>query len=327
MKLQYLIITTVLQALALSSAQSIRGASGEGKNRRFLTWGSSAFGCKGDTLNVGEDIHSGESICAEIGEGSDKEWTYFGIREYDMPDDPGYTLYQSEIWSENGTHDRKFRGIGTQGDAPFIRHQGDGHVVISNGSLSGTCRSRPDKRGPDGKLVIGGPLPDLLKLFDNDSDLTWKLSYKTLSSGGTYIGGSECYPEIDAKCVSVLTERDRLTWDEYVCEFDSDGSVDTRFGLDPHGVIGLWRYDEQVWRPDPGDGAKADWLHLQVDGHLTAYKGTEPNLTYMWQTNCFGDDTKITVADGDVHEFDNTGAAIWALFGSDSPQPVCLPRC
>lgn len=142
MKFHYLI--TSLAALTPLAAQSIRGA--EDKNSRALTWGSTAFGCIGDTLKVGEELHSGESICAEIGEGNNKEWTYFGLREYDM-DEPGYTKYQAEIWSEDGTHDRMLKGIGTQGDAPFIRHQGDSHIVISGNTLSGYCRAKPNKRG------------------------------------------------------------------------------------------------------------------------------------------------------------------------------------
>ena len=326
MKFQYMISTTVLTVFATSTAQNIRGA-GEIEKARSLASGSTAFGCKGDTLKVGEEIHSGESICAKIGGDNDKEWTYFGLREYDM-DEPGYTMYRAEIWSENETHNRMFTGIGTQGDAPFIRHQGDGHVVMAGNTLSGYCRAKPNKRGSDGKLVIGaGSLPDLLKLFDNDGDLTWKLSHKPLSNGDTFIGGSECYPEIATKCLRALNEKQRLTWNEYVCEFDSEGKVVTRFGLDPNGVLGLWRDNNQEWRPVPGDGAKADWLHLQVDGQLTAYKGNEPNLTYIWKSKCNGEDTKITVSDGDVHQFEKDGLAIWALVGSTSPQPVCLPRC
>lgn len=154
--------------------------------------------------------------------------------------------------------------------------------MTEGNTLSGYCCAKPNKRGSDGKLVIvAGSLPDLLKLFDNDNDLTWKLSHKPLENGNTYIGGSECYPDIDGKCIRVLKEKERHTWNEYVCEFDADGKEVTRFGLDLHGILGLWRGNEQEWRPDPGDGAKADWLHLQVDGHLTAYKGKEPNLTYI----------------------------------------------
>lgn len=67
--------------------------------------------------------------------------------------------------------------------------------------------------------------------------------------------------------------------------------------------------------------------HLQVDGHLTAYKGTEPNLTYIWKSECKGEHTKITVSDGHVHHFEKDGLAVWSLVGSTSPQPVCLPRC
>jgi hypothetical protein len=69
---------------------------------------------QGDTLKVGEEIHSGESICARIGSDDDKEWTYFGLREYDM-DESGYTIYRAEMWSENGTHDLRLTGIGTRG--------------------------------------------------------------------------------------------------------------------------------------------------------------------------------------------------------------------
>jgi hypothetical protein len=113
MKFQYLIITTALTTFATSTAQNIRGA-GEIQKSRSLTSGSTAFGCKGDTLKVGEEIHSGESICARIGSDDDKEWTYFGLREYDM-DESGYTMYRAEMWSENGTHDLRLTGIGTRG--------------------------------------------------------------------------------------------------------------------------------------------------------------------------------------------------------------------
>lgn len=57
---------------------------------------------------------------------------------------------------------------------------------MEGNTLSGYCCAKPNKRGSDGKLVIvAGSPPDLLKLFDNDNDLTWKLSHKPLDNGNT----------------------------------------------------------------------------------------------------------------------------------------------
>lgn len=288
-------------------------------SRKLL--GGSGTSCKGPSLSRGEKLYADESICGTI----NGTTVYYGIRSYPNAPQTGYTSYRTEVWSANGMHDRWFSGIGTKGPAPYLQLQGDGNVVFA-GQGSG-CLAKPGKRGPNISMSIEGPLPDLMKVRDNDGDIIWKLGYKTLSNNKTYIGSSGCYPEIGPRCVSVLKERQRLTWNEYVCEYDESGDVVSRFGLDSHGLLALWRNGTLVWRPGPFH-IRGDYLHLQGDGHLTLYRATAPTPTITWATSCIGvNDSKITVSDGDVHHFNGDGSTKWVLAGEAPLAPVCFPGC
>lgn len=204
--------------------------------------------------------------------------------------------------------------------------QGDGQLVFSGNSATGGCLAKPGARGPAIEARVEGPLPDYLKVFDNNGDVVFAITQITLSNGITYIGGSTCYPETAPKCVNVLRERNRLTWNEYVCEFDSSGNAVSRFGLDSYGLLGLWTENfELKWRPGPGH-VRGDYLHLQSDGQLTLYRDTKPKLTYTWKSMCFGDGTKISISDGEVHQFNEDGSLIWTISG-DEPEAVCRHGC
>jgi len=279
--------------------------------------------CKGPSLSRGESLNANESICGVI----DGSMVYYGIRSYPNEPQTGYTLYRTEVWSDNDEHNRWFRGIGVPSGntPPYLQLQGDGNVVF--GGQGAGCLAKPNKRGSNISMSIEGPLPDLMKVRDNDGDIIWKLGYKTLSNNSTYIGSFGCYPDIGPHCVNVLKEGERLTWNEYVCDYDASGERVSRFGLDSHGLLALWRKNELVWRPGPYH-VRGDYLHLQQDGHLTLYRDTKPIPTYTWTSNCLGaNDTKITVSDGDVHHFHGDGSTAWALVGEVPLVPVCFPGC
>jgi hypothetical protein len=251
---------------------------------------------------------------------------YYGIRSYPNEPQTGYTLYRQEVWSDNGEHDRWFRGIGIPSDStpPFLKLQGDGNLVFDGQGFG--CRAKPGKRGSGIHMSIEGPLPNLMAVRDHDDDIIWKLEHKTLTNNSTYIGASGCYPEIGPRCITVLKERQRLTWDEYVVEYDENGTCVAHFGLDSTGLLALWRNDELVWRPGPYH-IRGDYLHLQKDGHLTLYRETQSTVTRTWKSNCLGTNAKITISDGDVHEFNGDGTTAWTLSGELPLEPVCFAGC
>lgn len=278
--------------------------------------------CKGSTLGRGERLEADESICGWIN--GTKVW--YGIRSYPNEPQPGYTRYLNEVWSANGMHDRRFQGIGQPSylPAPYLIMQGDGNVVFA-GQGSG-CLAKPGKRGPNINVSIEGPLPHLVKVRDNDGDIIRTIGYIPLSNNSSYIGGSPCYPNTPPRYIRVLEERQRLTWNEYVCEFDAHGNCLNRFGLDSHGLLAFWRNGTLVWRPGPFH-IRGDYLHLQGDGHLTLYRATQPP-TYTWTSSCLGTgDTQITVGGDNVYQHNGDGSATWALAGEEPLSLECFPHC
>jgi hypothetical protein len=284
--------------------------------------------CLGSSLNKGDTISVGESICTKV----DGEAVYFGIWEHPKPNDPGYILYQVEIRSELGTYNRKFSGLGTDGLAPALKLQGDGHLVFGSQAFS-SCVAKPVTQGREKRLIFkeedGKPI---LKIFDDTEggDLVWKLD------------GSSCYPDTPDSCVTALKKDHRLSWQDYVCQYDSEGKVSFQFGLSEDGLLGLWRYSQLIWRPSGGN-LRGDYLHFQDDGHLTLYRDTTPK-THKWTSdNCIDyTASKLTLTgDGDVMETNEYGAIVWILRGSqleegvpappsdprDSVEEVCMPGC
>jgi hypothetical protein len=304
---------------------------------RDLTTTSIPTNCLGSTLNRNHKIDVGESICAVV----NNETVYFGIWEHPMPSNPGYTLYQVELRSELGTYNRKFSGLGTQGSAPEMKLQGDGNLVFGDQSFSG-CETKPGTEEGDKQLIIKEEASKLvLKIFDDQDAVVWKLHQHDNSLGGFYMHGSTCYPDTPDSCVTTLKKDHRLSWKDYVCQYDSEGDVSFKFGLSEDGLLGLWRYSQLIWRPSGGN-LRGDYLHFQDDGHLTLYRDTSPNKMYEWTS----DDcttpaaSKLTLTgDGDVIEMNDLGGIVWTLRGSqlegvpapadprDSVKEVCMPGC
>ena len=305
--------------LLLVHDQSLRGPP-----HRDLSSSFNTPSCLGNSLNKGDTISVGESICTRVNE----EPVFFGIWATPMSEE-GYTLYQVEIRSEQGTFDRRFSGLGTNGPAPVLKLQGDGHLVFGSQAFS-HCVAKPATQGQDKRLVFreedGEPS---LKIFDDtDGALVWKLD------------GPSCYPETPDSCVTTLKKDERLGWQDYVCQYDSDGNVSFKFGLSEDGLLGLWRDSQLLWRPSGGN-LRGDYLHFQDDGHLTLYRDTSPKI-YKWTSDDCIDftATKLTLtSDGDVAETNESGAVVWILRGSQlegipaSPDPrdsvdeVCMPGC
>lgn len=298
--------------------------------------------CKGTTLHRGERLNPGESICARI----DGEMVYYGVRSY--PYITGYTMYHEEVWSEFGTFDMLFKRAATP-DTPttyeywpnYIAMQGDGNLVVfGRSSKFPACRAKHADRGPNIRAVMGGPLPALMTVYDDNDKVLW--SFKEMFRGHNgekyvaYVGQSTCSAEYDEpKCVGVLHEGQRLAWNEFVCEYDENGNVLTRFGLSTNGLLGLWRHDELVWRPRdrPGWHLRGDYLRLQRDGHLTLFYNRSPKpdpnrREHSWASHCRGTgSSKLVVNDGNVLHFNQDGSMAWAVMGTEKPSPVCFPSC
>jgi hypothetical protein len=282
--------------------------------------------CLGSSLNKGDAISVGESICTKV----DGEAVYFGIWAYTMSSIAEFTTYRVEIRSEQGTFDRRFSGLGTDGPAPALKLQGDGHLVFGSQAFS-SCVAKPVTQGREKRLVFKEEDDKpILKIFDDaeGGDLVWKLD------------GSSCYPDTPDSCVTTLKKDHRLSWQDYVCQYDSEGKVSFQFGLSEDGLLGLWRYSQLIWRPSGGN-LRGDYLHFQDDGHLTLYLDTTPK-TYKWTSGDCIDFTasKLTsTGDGDVMESNESGAIVWILRGSqlyegvpappsdprDSVEEVCMP--
>jgi hypothetical protein len=291
--------------------------------------------CRGSTLSAGERLYAGESICGEI----DGEMVYYGVRSYASNPQPGYTLTRLEIWSEFGTYDRWFRGIGSTLTSFYLQLQNDGNLVFDGNTVG--CVAKPAARGPNVEVTIGDtPLPDIVVVRDNNGDVLWKLGQHFLSNGATYLSGSGCYPETAPQCVSVLKDRQRLSWNDYLCEYDETGSVVTRFGLDKYGLLGVWNATDYLqWRPRPSYHVRGDYLHLQEDGHLTLYRQHGNRFEYTWTSGCFPPlqvSTKLLVGDGEVRQFRQDGTVSWAVLKNGKPydgnqgnflDSTCLPQC
>lgn len=284
--------------------------------------------CKGPALYRNDKLEPNESICGMV----NGTMVYYGIRSYTNEPQTGYTLYRNELWSDDGLHNRWFSGIGMLSslDPPILILQGDGNVVFAG--QGGQCLAKPGKRGPNISMRIEGPLPNLLKIRDNDGDIIRTIQYKTLSNNATYIGGSICYPDVPPRYVSVLEERQRLTWNEFVCEFDISGDCVGKFGLDPYGLMAFWRNGNLSWRPFEGQThVRGDYLHLQGDGHLTLYRERTPAIITTWATNCWRgvNASKLVIAAGNVLQLNADGSTAWALVGDAPVDPIgtCFPGC
>eukprot|EP00339_Tiarina_fusa_P001120 CAMPEP_0117003574 /NCGR_PEP_ID=MMETSP0472-20121206/4843_1 /TAXON_ID=693140 ORGANISM="Tiarina fusus, Strain LIS" /NCGR_SAMPLE_ID=MMETSP0472 /ASSEMBLY_ACC=CAM_ASM_000603 /LENGTH=560 /DNA_ID=CAMNT_0004704257 /DNA_START=125 /DNA_END=1807 /DNA_ORIENTATION=- len=281
--------------------------------------------CVGDRLQANDILEPNESICANVG-GED---VYFGIFTADMVE-PGYTMYRVELRSssENPDYNRFFRGIGTQGDAPNLKLQGDGNLLFGSQGFSG-CIAMPGTAGNELTIGEDGNGQLLLQITDSTGEVIWILS------------AGECYPLVENSCTPVLHKDERLGWKEFLCTYDENGEVEYRFGLNHDvGLFGLWKGSSLIWRPSgSGTWLRADYLHFQDDGHLSLYRDTSPK-TYLWTSgDCidFTAEKLVFTSDGDVQELNYDGAIVWSLQGSkappeaaqdprDSVPEVCMPQ-
>ena len=291
--------------------------------------------CKGATLERGEKLGPDESICAVI----QGEMVYYGMRTYQVGEDS--TEYREEVWSESGNYDKWFQSITMQTSQwpyspKYIAMQGDGNLLFFGQSTG--CRAKHAYRGPGVRAEMGGPLPTLMAVYDDMDNVLWEFQEMVHPyNEEKYVGRTGCHFQEEPKCVSVLHEGEFLSWNEYICEYDQAGNVVTRFGLGKNGKFGLWRNGELVWRPPPKDSRmiRGDYLRLQRDGHITLFyyqfrkpdSGTKyPGLTYTWASYCRGaGKSKLSISDGDVHQFNEDGSVAWALTNFEGkPQPVCF---
>jgi hypothetical protein len=164
--------------------------------------------------------------------------------------------------------------------------------------------------------------------------------------------GSRCdIPHIGY--VRVLHAGEWLTPNQYLAEFDATGNPVYTFGLTADGTFGL--YDEDglmIWGPkdDDGEAVRCDKLKFQSsNGHLTCYHSYNKEdgsyrIDHQWKSKCKDDGypfptrtgkivRKITLADGDVNQFDANGAVVWSLRGSQvytdpdaEIEPICRPQ-
>jgi hypothetical protein len=264
--------------------------------------------CVGESLGVGAAILPNQSICTTLTTG---EKVFFGIFTSTMPDDLDYTMYRIEIRSSRGTYNRQYSGRGTRNDlpGPDLKLQGDGNLVFGGSGFS-LCIVQPGLH--PNELAFNEEDGISLQISDNQGNIIWDSHRR-----------SACYPDIRDRCFSVLEINQRLTWKEFLCTFNEDGSIAYKFGLNRDmGVLGLWKGSSLIWRPTSRSGgwARGDYLHFQNDGHLTLYKDTQPKKTYIWTSDDCIDFTaeKLTLtSDGDVLELNSFGTIVWSLHGSE----------
>jgi hypothetical protein len=172
-------------------------------------------------LPVGFVAEPGEAVC----DGD----VQLGVFEYDMGlinNGQSYTKYQVEL-RKAGKLVPSFpvRGRGIPSDAsqkPFLGLQWDANLQFYPESYSG-CIVLPGRHTHHNRLELSagdGSLDDItLTITDVEGDVVWKWP---LEDGERY-----CYPELgEPICRSVLYKNERMSWDEYLCTFDSTGQIE-----------------------------------------------------------------------------------------------------
>jgi hypothetical protein len=215
-----------------------------------------------------------------------------------------------------------YPSIYTQGDAPTLKLQGNGNMVFAIGHGLTGCIAVPGTQG--GKLTIGENRGNLvLQIRDSNEEVVWKF-------------GRGCYPELEDSCVSVLDKDGRVSWNEYICTFDSEGNIDYKFGLSKDGLFGLWKSGlGLIWRPGGGDQLRGEYISIK-DGSFKLHN-YESHTPPIWSPDGCYDGTVnkvVLTSDGDVQELNDAGAIVGTLLGSqirfnwdtrDSVPQLCTP--
>jgi hypothetical protein len=156
------------------------------------------------------------------------------------------------------TYSRSFQSIYTQGDAPTLKLQGDGNLVFGIEYSYWGCVAVPSTQG--GKLTTSERRDyRLLQITDSNEDVLWKF-------------GRSCYPDAEDSCVSVLDKDGRLSWNEHICTFDSEGNIEYKFGLSKDGLLGLWKLGLGLnWRPAGGGHLRGEYMDIKYGLLLLLY--------------------------------------------------------
>jgi hypothetical protein len=292
---------TVLAILVGASSGYALGATEDASDTSRLRTRRLPTGCIGDTLEANDVLALNQQICTTV---SGEEVSY-GVYAYPASA-PGYTTYKVEMKSSLNTYNRSFQSIYTQGDAPTLKLQGDGNLVFGYKYSWWGCVAVPDTQG--GKLTISEKGDNvLLQITDSNEDVLWKF------------GRPGCYPDVEASCVSVLEKDGRLSWNEYICTFDSEGNIDYKFGLSKDGLFGLWRGSFLIWRPGGEGHLRGEYLDIQ-GGFLVLYN-YDPHINqHIWRPGCYDlpSSKVVLTSEGDVQELNDAGAITWNLLGSQS---------
>lgn len=273
------------------------------RNDREPTTTTKENECIDSSLPVGKLIRAGEAIC--------NNEVQFGVFAYD--EGSTKTEYRLELRREGRLIKFLDAIITTDGTAPFVALQHDGHLLFGANRGFSQCVVGPGRDSSKNRLrlIVAGDEIEL-EIKDREGEVVWR--YDTID------GESSCHPDLKETCYSALKKNDRITWKEYLCLYDNHGQVKYKYGLDETGLLGLWQYDRLIYRPK-GGMLRGDYFHIQDDGHLTLYKlgrGNRPKK-YVWTSdNCIDDTvTKLVLtSDGDVQELNEQGAIVWTLLGS-----------
>ena len=306
MNLHYIVLTSLF--LGHLPAEGTRSSSSLLRPPRELAIRENT--CIGSSMSVGKLLRVDEAICNNN--------VQFGIFAYDEGDATDYRL---ELRREGKLVESLDR-ISTDGRAPFVFLQHDGHLLFGDNRGYSQCVVVPGRDSTKNRLrlnVANGEIE--LKITDVEGDVVWKYD----ETGGE----SACYPNLKETCYDTLETNTRITWNEYLCLYDNLGQVKYKYGLDATGLLGLWLYGRLVYRPKGDTWLRGDYFHFQDDGHLTLYEydrfykqkkvTLDKQKKILWTSDGCIDTTAtkmVMTSDGDVQELNEQGGIVWSLLGS-----------
>ena len=318
-------------ALTFVGAKPSQDAAVHSSLRKLRSIGTGEFvynKCSGRSdFSTGFVLDAGYALC----QGD----VQFGIFSFDQGG--GKTLYSLQV-RENGKFVKSFGSPVTVEDenpddvflAMTLQH--DANLILFNRQGISGCVVLPGRDSSDNHLTLRVSGEEIvLEIADKEDDVVWRHLVRASISNDSKEEEEAfgCYPDLEPLCYSSWTPGQRVSWKEFLCVYDSNGNIKYKYGLDETGSLGLYYYDDLVYRPaDDPEWIRGDYLHFQDDGHLTLYKimparlGFRGNKKYIWTSECIDSIAikMVMTSDGDVQKLTKT-SLVWSLMGSEHPEP------